>query len=98
MNVTIQAPPTDLVGMTDRLMSVMPILIAGFAVLGLAIWLYMKWRDARDFQTYVDVVSDVRKSGGARLSDEEVHAKAFPKYLEAMDAKTMPGRRTKGKS
>jgi hypothetical protein len=51
MNAMNQAPPTDFDGMADRLLITMPLVLAGIAVLGLAVWLYVKWRDARNLQT-----------------------------------------------
>lgn len=97
MNAMTQAPPIDFAGIADRLMAIMPIILAGIAVLGLAIWLCMKRRDARDFKTYVDVVNDVRASDDT-LPREEVQARAFPKYLEKhWTAKTAPAPDTKDK-
>ncbi|PTT70319.1 hypothetical protein [Arthrobacter sp. HMWF013] len=96
MEAMNQAPPTDFAGMTDRLLNMLPIMLAALAVLGLAVWLYERWRNVRNLQTYVDVVNDVQNSGG-NLPADKVDARAFRKYLALMDAKTMPKVKTKNK-
>jgi uncharacterized membrane protein len=92
-----QGPPADFGAMADRILGVMPILVVGIAVLGLAIWLFFKWRHARNFAKYGAVVDEVRNSSGGTLSDSEVYDRALPKYLEELDRKTMRGHNTKDK-
>lgn len=87
MNAMNGAPPADFAGMTDRLLGVLPFIAAGLAVLCLMIWLSVKWRDHRNFRKYVEVTDEVRKSKGGKLSDAEVSAQAFGKYLDVAEPK-----------
>jgi hypothetical protein len=97
MNAMNGGPPADFAGMTDRLLGVLPFIVAGLAVLSLMIWLSVKWWDARrdnhNFRKYVEVTDEVRKSNGGKLSDAEVSAQAFGKYLDVAEPKLDNNRR-----
>ncbi|UKA56754.1 hypothetical protein LFT45_23045 (plasmid) [Arthrobacter sp. FW305-BF8] len=91
MNAMNGGLPADFEGMTGRILGILPLMVAGLAVLCLVIWLAAKWTDARrdnrNFRKYVEVTDEVRRSNGGKLSDAEVSAQAFGKYLDVAEPK-----------